>query len=163
MQSLNQGVYVLRGLRPLEPMLAKFSEHIKKISPNFSSIYGEAYKAEQYGLTQICGVGYRKALEFLLKDYLIADLPADRSNIEAVMLGQCIESYVTDQKIKDVAKRATWLGNDETHYKRKWIDKDLRDLKRMIDLSCHWIEAEYLTKEALQSMPKPITKNCAGT
>jgi hypothetical protein len=100
-------------------------------------------------------MGYRKALEFLIKDYLILRRPADHKTIETIMLGPCIENYVTDQKIKDIAKRATWLGNDETHYQRRWINKDLGDLKTMVSLALHWIDAEHLTEEALKSMPPP--------
>jgi hypothetical protein len=48
--------------------------------------------------------------------------------------------------------RPTWLGDDETHYERRWIDKDMGDLKRMIDLVLHWIQAEQLTAEAIRSM-----------
>jgi hypothetical protein len=145
--------YTLKGTRPVEPTPVVFSEPIKKISQAFCDIYQEAHKAEEFGLTQICGVGYRKALEFLIKDYLIGKRPADKSTIESIMLGPCIENYVADPRIKEVAKRATWLGNDETHYQRRWLDKDLRDLKMMIDLARHWIEAEHLTEEALKSMP----------
>jgi hypothetical protein len=72
-----------------------------------------------------------------------------------MMLGPCIDKYVADPRIKEVAKRATWLGNDETHFQRRWIDKDLRDLKTMIRLALHWIEAKHLTDEALKSMPTP--------
>jgi hypothetical protein len=142
-------------MRPIEPAPLTFEESIKQISANFCSIYEEAHKAEDFGLTEICGVGYRKALEFLIKDYLITKQAADRATVERVMLGPCIENYVTDPRIKDVAKRATWLGNDETHYQRRWIDKDLGDLKTLIRLVMHWIEAEYLTEEALKSMPLP--------
>jgi hypothetical protein len=89
----------------------------------------------------------------LIKDYLINDLQKDRTTIEHATLGQCIETYVTDQKTKEIARRATWLGNDETHYQRIWVDKDLNDLKTLIMLVLHWIEAERLTEEALASMP----------
>jgi hypothetical protein len=132
-----------------------FTEPVKGISNTYCEIYEEAHKAEEFGLTQICGVGYRKALEFLIKDYLISLHSADQTTIEAMMLGPCIENYVTDPRIKEVAKRATWLGNDETHYQRRWIGKDLGDLKTLINLALHWIEAEHLTAEALKSMPSP--------
>jgi hypothetical protein len=56
-------------------------------------------------------------------------------------------------EIKQVSERATWLGNDETHYQRRWVDKDLSDLKVLIDLVLHWIKMEHLTDEALNSMP----------
>jgi hypothetical protein len=140
---------------PLIPEPAIFADPIKYISNSFCEIYDEAQKAEQFGLTQVCGVGYRKALEFLIKDYSIRNNSAEKSVIEASFLGKCINVYVTDPKIKQVAERAVWLGNDETHYQRRWVGKDLHDLKVMIRLVPHWIEAEHLTAEALNSMPPP--------
>jgi hypothetical protein len=103
-------------------------------------------------LKLICGVGYRKALKFLIKDYLIKQRPSDEEVIKAAPLGACIRNYVNDSHVKEVAKRAVWLGNDETHYLRVWVDKDVQDLKRLIALVTHWIEAEYLTKEFIESM-----------
>ena len=49
-----------------------FDEIIQNISPSFPEIYTQASAAEEMNLTQICGMGYRKALEFLIKDYLIS-------------------------------------------------------------------------------------------
>jgi hypothetical protein len=138
-----------------QPVPPPFSDEIRSISATFCIIYGEAHQAEHFGLTQICGVGYRKSLEFLIKDYLIHNRPSDKASIEATMLGPCIDKYVTDPRTKQVAQRATWLGNDETHYQRRWIGKDVQDLKLMINLVIHWIEAEHLTAEALNSMPAP--------
>jgi hypothetical protein len=148
---------MLAGFWPAaQPPLPAFADAIRDISSTFCDIYGEAHKAEHLGLTQICGVGYRKALEFLIKDYLIKERPDDKAAIESTMLGQCIQRYVTDPKTKQVAERATWLGNDETHYQRRGIDKDLSDLKALISLALYWIEAEQLTAETLKSMPEAI-------
>jgi hypothetical protein len=143
----------LSETRPMEPSPLIFTDSVRQISPTFCNIYTEADKAEKYGLPQVCGVGYRKALEFLIKDFVISLHPNDRTAIEASMLGACIKTYVTDAKTKQVAERAVWLGNDETHYQRRWINKDLADLKTMISLVTHWIEMEHLTAEALNSMP----------
>ncbi len=131
-----------------------FSEEINSISPNFVKIYNEAFFAEQNNLYEICGVGYRKALEFLIKDYSIMNHPEKEEDIKKIFLGKCIELYVTDDKIKAVSKRAAWLGNDETHYVRKWEGKDLSDLKKLIQLTVHWIEMEYLTKSFETEMPE---------
>jgi hypothetical protein len=152
----NSHIYRFKGARPLQPVPRKFSKFIQDTSNDFCSIAQEAGIAEQYGLTQICGVGYRKALEFLIKDYLIKKRPADAEAIKATLLGKCIENYITDVNTKEVAKRAAWLGNDEVHYERRWIDKDLSDLKRMINLVLHWMEAAHLTEEALVSMPSKV-------
>lgn len=131
----------------------EFNETIKKLSESFVEIYNQSYAAEQQGLTEICGVGYRKAIEFLIKDYSISHHPDDKEKIEKKFLGVCIEDYVTDTRVKTVAKRATWLGNDETHYVRKWEGKNLEDLKKLIDLTIHWIEMESLTKSFEDEMP----------
>lgn len=132
----------------------EFNKIIKELSPLFCEIYNEAYSAEQMGLNQIMGVGYRKALEFLIKDYLISTHPEKEEEIKNKFLGRCINDDVADQNIKDIVKRATWLGNDETHYIRKWRDKDVSHLKGLIDLCLHWIEAEINTKKILEEMPE---------
>ena len=62
------------------PKSKSFSTIIKDISPSFDSIYNQAFCAEQLSLDQICGVGYRKALEFLIKDYQISTLESDAEN-----------------------------------------------------------------------------------
>jgi hypothetical protein len=132
----------------------KFSETIKKISESFVTIYNQSFAAEQQALNEICGVGYRKALEFLIKDYLIIKDPKEKEKVEKIFLSNCIEKYVSDVNIKSVSKRAAWLGNDETHYIRKWEGKNLQDLKKLIDLTVHWIEMEDLTKSFESEMPE---------
>jgi hypothetical protein len=139
------------------PTTVQTSDHsdiITKISPDFVTIFGEAEVAEQQGLKLICGPGYRKALEFLVKDYAIR-LHQDRvDEIKSLPLAQCIRDNVTDQNVRNVAARAVWLGNDETHYLRRWEDKDVADLKRLIRLTLHWIEMDELTQQALKEMPE---------
>ena len=61
------------------------------------------------------GIGYRKALEFLVKDYLIQIQEEDSETIKRLELGKCINK-MSDEKIQILAKGATWLGNDETLY-----------------------------------------------
>jgi hypothetical protein len=130
-----------------------FNQSIIDLSPSFITIYNQANYAEQENLLEICGVGYRKALEFLIKDYAIKNNPTDKENIEKKLLAKCIESYINDDRIKQVSKRAVWLGNDETHYVRKWEGKNLDDMKKLIDLTLHWIEMEILTEEFEREMP----------
>jgi hypothetical protein len=146
-------VYSLRELIPLTIRTTDQTPVIKGISQDFTSIYAEAEKAELLSLKLICGPGYRKALEFLIKDYVIRSHPNDAETIKKQLLAKCITDYVTDTKVKQVAARAVWLGNDETHYLRKWGDKDLQDLKLLIKLTLHWIEMDELTQAALTSMP----------
>jgi len=74
--------------------------------------------------------------------------------IEKMLLGPCIATYIKSEQIKAIAKRAAWLGNDETHYVRKWADKDVNDLKKLISLTLHWIEAEKLSQDIINDMPE---------
>ncbi|MBT9885529.1 DUF4145 domain-containing protein [Bacteroides thetaiotaomicron] len=137
------------------PEKRTFSNIISELSPNFCEIYNQAYIAEQTNLMQICGTGYRKSLEFLIKDYLISTLPEDQHEaIKNKFLNNCIRDNISNINIKTVASRAVWLGNDETHYTRKWEDKDINDLKSIIELTLHWIESEIRTQKLLEDMPE---------
>ncbi|MCU0326171.1 MAG: hypothetical protein MUF45_13095 [Spirosomaceae bacterium] len=131
----------------------QFQQLITDISPQFSKIYNQSFIAEQEELLEICGVGYRKALEYLIKDYSILNFPDQKEHIKKKMLAQCIGDHINDDRIKSVAKRAVWLGNDETHYIKKWEGKTLKDLKALIDLTVHWIEMESLSKSFEEDMP----------
>src|ERR1700688_18574 len=149
--------YALFESVPTEMTDVQQSAAIQKLSKDFCSIFAEAHKAEQHKLSLVAGPGYRKALEFLIKDYVMTLKPSDKDKIENMMLANCIATYVDDDKIKQMAKRAAWLGNDETHYVRKWADKDLNDLKNLISLTRHWIEMDQLTKDFVKDMPEPGT------
>lgn len=129
-----------------------FPEIIDKISKKFSKIYNEAYTAEQTNCFEICGIGYRKALEFLVKDYAINTNSDDSENIKKQSLGQCIDKYMTNPIMKGITKRATWLGNDETHYERKFEERDLKDLKDLLEITIHLIVTEIKTKQFLEQM-----------
>lgn len=131
---------------------SEISENIQKISPDFIKVYREAEEAELRNLKLVCGPGYRKALEFLIKDYVIRLKPEDAAKIKKLNLGTCISTFVTNNRVNQVAARAVWLGNDETHYLRKWEDKDVKDLKNLIKLTVHWIEMETLTEETIKDM-----------
>lgn len=143
----------LRDCQPWSLQDFQFDEGTRNISPDFVSIYNEAQKAEQLGLELACGPAYRKALEFLIKDYLITLHPAEVDVIQKMLLGACIQKYVNDPRLKATAKRAAWLGNDETHYLRKWEGQDLADLKTLIQLTTHWIQMEELTRKSVEDMP----------
>ncbi|HIF9328183.1 DUF4145 domain-containing protein [Photobacterium damselae subsp. damselae] len=131
-----------------------FDERIIIISPSFVEIFNQSTNAEQNGLSEVCGMGYRKALEFLIKDYCVSSYTDDAEEIRSMMLMQCINKYITDTNIKECATRAVWLGNDETHYQRKWKDKDIGDLKLLINLVIHWVVSSLMTQEYMQSMQR---------
>ena len=132
-----------------------FPKEVEKYSKNFIIIYNQAYKAEINGLAEICGLGYRKAFEFLIKDYLIKKNPKEEhQKIKTLMVAKCIDQYVTDDQIKLLSHRVLWLGNDHAHYIRKWKGKTLDDLKKLIDLTIQWIKIKDELDRVHKSMPE---------
>lgn len=138
---------------PIEFKRQEFSKYIENNYPSFVKIYNQSLQAECIGLDEIAGIGYRKSLEFLIKDFLILHENIEASKVKPTTLGNCINTMVQNPQLKTAASRATWLGNDHTHYDIKYTDKDIDDLKRLIKLSVNWIEMIYLTDEAEQ-LPK---------
>lgn len=126
-------------LAPIFPDIRIFDNRIETLSPMFVETYNQALSAESYNLNQIAGIGYRKSLEFLIKDYCASKNPNDKDKIFKMLLGQCINDYIDDDKIKKSSKVSAWLGNDETHYIKKFEDKDINDLKRFIDTVVYFI------------------------
>ena len=55
--------------------------------------------------------------------------------------------------MRAAAKRATWLGNDETHYVRRWEDKDITDLKNLVRLTVNAVENAILMRQYEKEMP----------
>lgn len=132
------------------PIKVKLPENIEKVSPAFVEIYSQATVAESEALNQIAGVGYRKAAEFLIKDYAISKKSSNEEHIKSIMLGKVIADYLDDfPKIQALAKSVAWIGNDETHYVRRHDGKDIQDLKKFILSAAQFIAADYDADEAL--------------
>lgn len=131
----------------------QFDPQINILSPEFSIIYNQALQAETSGLDRIAGIGYRKAIEFLVKDFCIHLHPEADEQIKSKLLGRCIQDYVDDARIKTLAEKAVWIGNDETHYIRKHQDRDITDMKRFIDAMVHFVSMVLITEDAASIDP----------
>lgn len=119
-----------------------------ELSPNFVTIYNQAETAENSKLTEICGQGYRKSLEFLVKDYATKNHPDEEKLIKTMNLSPCIEKYFENSHIKALAKASAWIGNDETHYVRKHEDYGINHLKSFILAIVSYIELDFYVIEA---------------
>jgi hypothetical protein len=144
--------YRATRLLPLNPKKPSVPAEVAKISPTFLAIYKQALSANQHGLSDLFGMGLRKALEFLIKDYCIQSHADKKELIKKKFLGAVIKDFVSDPNIKACAERATWLGNDETHYDKRWDTHDVDDLHTLIRLTMNWIQSEALTKKYLEEM-----------
>ena len=146
--------YRLVHLYPQEYESCNFTKEIKELSPNFVECYEQSSYAESNNLTLIAGMGYRKALEFLIKDYSISLFPDHEEEICSLSLKKVIDKFIDHPKIKALAIAAAWIGNDETHYVRKHIEYNIDDLKAFIKAMLTYIESEY----AFASASELITK-----
>ncbi len=142
----------IERISPINQHPERFSNEIVSLSPGFVESYTQSSIAESEGLLQICGIGYRKALEFLVKDYLCHVHPEDSEKICSEFLGNSIKR-IDNQRIKVLAERSTWIGNDETHYIKKREDLGLDDMKRFIKAMLTYIESE-LAFEAAEAIPR---------
>lgn len=135
---------------------------VGEISPSFYDAFNEAATAELRGLENIAGIGYRRALEYLVKDFHIYSLSKDKSldEIEKIKetvgkdrasLGVFIEKHISDAGIAQPALSAVLLGNDYAHYTTRYADKDLSEIKSLIDVIVQHIKTlkarELLTKK----------------
>ena len=128
-----------------------FSKEITELSPSFVDNYNDAFVAEQAGCTNIVGIGYRRAFEYLVKDYAIKFNPSEAESIKKMNLSDCVKKYINNIETKDLLLRTTWIGNDYAHYESNHKDFNVEDLKQLIDISMKEIESDikkknYITK-----------------
>lgn len=127
---------------------------IESISKRFIEVYQQAETAERNGLLDICGLGYRKAFEYLIKDYVCIG-----QNEDEIQYIRNEDTWITIQReFKDhpnllkVCERSLWLGNDQGHVVILWVEKGLDDLKEMIHLAVEWISLNERTVSATADM-----------
>ena len=131
-----------------------FDKSISCLSPQFVKIYNQALAAETSGLDEIAGLGYRKALEFLIKDFAIHEHADKEDKIKSMPLAACIKDFIDSPNIKTLATRSAWIGNDEAHYIRKQEDRDVEDMKSFIKATVYFISMILITEDAASMEPK---------
>ena len=126
------------------------SSFIKDNFPAFIKIFNQAEEAERLELDEICGMGFRKSLEFLIKDYCIYLFPEKIDSISNSTMAKCIEENIDSKRIKLLAKAISWLGNDECHYIKKNTDYNVNHIKSFISALLHYIECELSVEVATE-------------
>lgn len=132
----------------------KYSQIISFLSPNFINCFNQAEQAETEGLNELAGIGYRKSIEYLIKDFASKLNPDKETEIKSDnKLSNVIANRIPDKAefcdIKEMAKSSWALGCDFVHYDKKYIDYDIGDLKQCIDLTVTAIE--FFFKRAVYS------------
>ncbi len=110
-------------------------EGLKEVSPEFERIHQQAYRAELRGDIDLAAVGYRTALEVLVKDFAIKALGEKEEEVAKKSLAQAIDEYsgtVDLMRAEDVVRI---LGNDYTHYQKKHEGHDFSELKHYYNIT----------------------------
>jgi len=168
--------YEYRYSTPFKPQQQHRDEVLERISTKFYSILDQALAAEQYNLNLIAGMGYRKALEYLVKDFVTMDLrvrhrEAQSRNDEASVSSlteatqkilrqdlKTIIQMIPHALTAQAAERCAWLGNDETHYTRIWTKHDIDDLKTLLGIVMTFMSNEEKAKAYVEKMQRPSQK-----
>ena len=128
----------------------QIDECINKVSPRFYEIYSQCLQAKSSGLNELYGMGFRKALEHLVKDYAIFKNPAEQKIIESISLHQCIERYFNDSDAKNALLACKILGNNETHYVNDNDKNDVYLFENLIEDTIYYIHREFRNVRATQ-------------
>lgn len=117
----------------------------------FIKTYLQSLKAENEGLDEIAGMGYRKSIEYLVKDWATRLKPQEKEKIHSLWLGKVISEYF-DGDLKEILERATWLGNDQSHYIKLFEDYDLGVLKELIALILVELDRQHKKKHFIETI-----------
>ncbi|MBF0778142.1 hypothetical protein [Streptococcus cuniculi] len=146
----SQTIYNIEHLEviPKLPSDIPISEDVELVSPTGKQIYVQALKAEHERLDHIAGIGYRKALEFFVKDFSILTNSEDEEKIKDMPLKQVIDKYINDDDLKTFALASAYIGNDEGHFYRKNPDKDFTHLKKYLHGVIYYMEKRLMFLDA---------------
>lgn len=123
-------------------------EQIRKISPRFYDIYKQCLIAKSEGLSDLYGMGFRKALEQLVTDFSINKHPDEKDKILAMSLHNRIENYFRDSDAKTALMACKWLGNNETHYENCNSKEDVILFEGLIEDTLYYIHRELREEKA---------------
>ena len=65
---------------------------------------------------------------------------------------------IDDTKLGPLITAITWIGNDETHYIRKYEDKTIDDMLKFIYALIHYISIELISSNAYSFIASSIAK-----
>lgn len=144
----NRCVEKAQSVCPMAIANLQIDENIRQVSPDFYNIYNQCLSAKNYGFDQIYGMGFRKALEKLVTDFVINRNPDDKDKILKMSLHARIENYFKESDAKTALMACKWLGNNETHYENCNDGEDLQLFEDLIEDTLYYIHREIRHQKA---------------
>lgn len=120
---------------------------ISEISPHFAELFQHAQIAKACGLLELAGMGFRKALECLLKDSLISLHIVEKEKAKELSLVNSIKAFSDNPRLQKAANQARVIGNDYTHYEARYEGYDIEVLMKLIKITIHWLSMEFDTQD----------------
>ncbi len=143
----NTGETSLEGVAPNNYRATDLPSDVQKLSPDFKEVFGQSEHAESLGLNRICGMGYRKAAEFLIKDYCVHLNPDAKDKIFEESLSQTIKR-IDDPRINNLSSKCRILGNDEVHTVIRY-EENLEQFKSFLLSLVYIVQADLASEKAL--------------
>jgi len=122
-------------------------EYLLKVSPKFIEIYNQALTAEKNGSFELAAIGFRTSLEILIKDYAINCLKENKDEVIATNLNNAISKYLKTDDMINTADVVRILGNDHTHYERKYPEHDFILLKEYMDIFISLVRTKIMIQD----------------
>ena len=141
------GEYDLLSVSPLTARREDFSPEIRAFCPPFVEVHHQAQEAEARGLHQLAAMGFRNALELLVKEHAMREDPEAAEAIWTMPLGACVARYVADPTIQACAARAAWLDDGDALHLRHWESRDPTELRTLVRLTVNWLENVLLARK----------------
>lgn len=132
------------GIYP-NPKATYTNDRVAKLSPRFISLYNQSLLAADSGCKDIAIIGFRTALEVLIKDYLIVEEQQDEKKISSLHLDDAI-SRLNQASLINAADVVRFLGNDATHYEKNYENLGYDEAKAYAELFIQQIEGMLMLK-----------------
>lgn len=129
---------------PCQQIVPYENKILASISERFIDMHNQALQAEYNQNIELAAIGFRSSLEILVKDYAIQELGEPVETVAKQSLCNAIAIYLRQPDLVKTADVVRILGNDYTHYQRKFPEHDFELLKKYMEIFLAQIEAQYM-------------------
>lgn len=134
-------IYPSAQLTPLDSKLVN-------LSPRFERMYHSAERSENVGDYDLAGMGYRAALEILIKDYAVKFTDESKEKIADYKLNDAISHFYKNNQTAQISADVVRIyGNDYAHWDQpeQFNSEDiLTQLKAYLQIFISWINYQLM-------------------
>lgn len=136
MYTIENGIAGTLGAYPTAAAVDDVDPILADCSPRFAELYQQANACYARGYIDLAGMGFRAALECLVKDFAIKYKNIPKTKAADKHLDKAISEYLGDIPLRNAADVVRMLGNDYSHFKRKYENYDIETLLDYMNTLC---------------------------